>query len=152
MDIKCVSCDRRLDVNVPQSFEQGHGACAIELHHVHCPDCGAELFTVQDFGVLNGIGHTKKKNKPRAAAHITGVNMKCHLVTLKGKCERYAGTGADAKVFRQAIMDEFGITNKKAVIIEPAEIPTQKDDLLEFMNDLLTRIDGQTAAKVLHAE
>jgi hypothetical protein len=70
--------------------------------------------------------------------------MKCHLIHLKGKCERYAGTGADARTFRNAIMEEFNVPKKK-VLIQPTEIPTQKDALIEFINNLLARIDKEVA-------
>ena len=70
--------------------------------------------------------------------------MHCHKVTLKGKCERYAGTGLDAKWFRDTFIETFGCT-KKEVTIEQVEIPTAKDDLIEFVNDLLTRIDEETS-------
>ena len=69
--------------------------------------------------------------------------MNCHKVTLPGKCERYANTGSEAKVFRQIFMDTFDCT-KKEVLIEPAEIPTAKADLVEFVNNLLMRIDEET--------
>ena len=73
--------------------------------------------------------------------------MHCHKITLKGKIERYAATGADARTFRNAIMEEFHVS-KKSVLIQPAEIPTAKNELLEFVNNLLVRID----ATVPHVE
>jgi hypothetical protein len=77
-------------------------------------------------------------------APTEGAVMHCHKVTLKGKCERYAGTGLDAKWFRDTFIETFGCT-KKEVTIEQVEIPTAKDDLIEFVNDLLTRIDEETS-------
>lgn len=70
--------------------------------------------------------------------------MRCHKVTLKGKCERYAPTGADAKAFRDLFVETFKCA-KKEVVIEQVEIPTAKDDLIEFVNNLLTRIDEETS-------
>ena len=69
--------------------------------------------------------------------------MRVHKVSLPGKCERYAGTGEDAKYFRDLFMETFSV-GKKAITIEQTEIPTAKDDLLEFVNNLLTRIDEET--------
>jgi hypothetical protein len=80
------------------------------------------------------------------SAPTEGATMRCHKVTLKGKCERYAGTGEDAKWFRDTFIETFKCT-KKDVVIEQVEIPTAKDDLLEFVNNLLTRIDEETAGE-----
>ena len=78
------------------------------------------------------------------SATTEGATMHCHKITLPGKCERYAGPGQDAKWFRDTFIETFKCA-KKDVKIEPVEIPTMKDELIEFVNNLLTRIDEETA-------
>ena len=66
--------------------------------------------------------------------------MNAHVIILPGKCERYATSTAEARQYRELMMQEFGV-KKKEITIQPINIPTQKVDLLEFINNLLTRIE-----------
>lgn len=53
---------------------------------------------------------------------------------------RYGGTNALAKDARDELMAAHGL-RKKDVTIEPADIPTAKDGLLAFVNNLLALQD-----------
>lgn len=53
-----------------------------------------------------------------------------HVVT------KFAGTQADARTARQAIVDEHGV-KKKDVALDEIEIPTDKAGLLGFVNNLV---------------
>ena len=70
--------------------------------------------------------------------------MQCNVVTLPGKCKRYVASTAEGRVMRELFIQEFNC-KKKDVTIEPAVIPTQKADLLLFVNEMLTRIDAEAA-------
>lgn len=71
--------------------------------------------------------------------------MRCYIVKAIGKDgrskgHRFAGTSADARETREILMATFGL-KKKDVSIDPAEIPTAKADLLEFVNQMLVKQD-----------
>ena len=113
------------------------------------PDCCIEAAAWQWFHSVHTPVTIEGKNLDavltQASEHADtqGAVMRVHKVSLPGKCERYAGTGEDAKYFRDLFMETFSV-GKKAITIEQTEIPTAKDDLLEFVNNLLTRIDEET--------
>lgn len=65
--------------------------------------------------------------------------MRCYLVTGPGM-ERYAGTRADTTTTRNSIVEERGC-KKNHVTISEAEIPTAKAELLEFVNNLVSKLD-----------
>lgn len=65
--------------------------------------------------------------------------MRCYLVTGPGM-ERYAGTRADATAVRNSIVEERGC-KKNHVTISETEIPTAKAELLEFVNNLVSKLD-----------
>lgn len=67
--------------------------------------------------------------------------MRCYLVTTTG-AKRYAGTNADAKQTRDAMVIELGV-KKKDVEISNAEIPTGKAELLAFVNGLCQELDSK---------
>ena len=60
---------------------------------------------------------------------------------LKGKCRRVAASQADGRLMRDAIMAEFNVP-KKAVALQPLDVPTKKEDLIGFLNELLATIDA----------
>lgn len=71
--------------------------------------------------------------------------MRCYTVKALGKDGRpkgvrYAGTNADAKEVRESLMATFGL-KKKDVVIDTAEIPVAKAELLAFVNNLLVKQD-----------
>jgi hypothetical protein len=49
---------------------------------------------------------------------------------------RYAGTNAEARQTRDAMVNDYGV-KKKEVTIEDVDIPTSKAELLDFINGLL---------------
>lgn len=65
--------------------------------------------------------------------------MRAYKVSAEGMF-RYAGTQADARAARDEIVEALGC-KKKDVEIEEAEIPTGKEGLLEFVNDLAELAD-----------
>lgn len=72
--------------------------------------------------------------------------MRCYIVKAIGldgrtKGYRYAGTSADSRTTRERLMATFGL-KKKDVSIDPAEIPTAKAELLDFINRLLVNQDA----------
>ena len=62
-------------------------------------------------------------------------------IELKGKCKRYAASQAEARTLREAFITEFGC-KKKDVIVEPCDVPTRKQELLEFLNIAYAQIDA----------
>lgn len=70
--------------------------------------------------------------------------MRCHKIeaTRNGTvvAVRYAGTTALARAVRDGLVESLGI-QKKHIMIEPAEIPTPKDQLLDFVNELSMKLD-----------
>lgn len=73
--------------------------------------------------------------------------MRCYTVKATGKDGRtkglrYAGTAAESKELRDVLMATFGL-KKQAVVIDTAEIPTAKADLLGFINRLLVKQDDE---------
>lgn len=70
--------------------------------------------------------------------------MRCHKIeaTQNGTvvATRYAGTTALARAIRDELVVSRGI-QKKHITVEPAEIPTTKDPLLEFVNELSAKLD-----------
>lgn len=67
--------------------------------------------------------------------------MNLTKVTLPGRCSRYCGSMAEGREYRLAFIQEFGVP-KKQVLVEPAVVPTQKLDLIAFLNDMLATIDA----------
>jgi hypothetical protein len=61
--------------------------------------------------------------------------MNCWKVELPGKCVRYTANEADAREFRNAIMEEYQAP-KKSISIDPAEVPTTKAELIDYLNVL----------------
>lgn len=53
---------------------------------------------------------------------------------------RYAGTNALARETRDQLVVQFGV-KKKDVVIEDEDIPTSKNELFEFINELLAEQD-----------
>ena len=70
--------------------------------------------------------------------------MNAWVVELPGKCRRFVNSQADAREMRQLFMDEYKV-QKKAVSIDPAEIPTHKEDLLNYINEAWATIDAAGA-------
>ena len=68
--------------------------------------------------------------------------MNCHLVRLPGKCERFAGSMAEARQYRDLMIKTFDC-KKKEVLITPEDISTNKLDLLDRLNKMLTRIEAE---------
>lgn len=56
------------------------------------------------------------------------------------KVFRFAGTNADARQARDAMVNDYGV-KKKEVEIEETEIPTAKAELIEFINGLVNPAD-----------
>lgn len=75
-----------------------------------------------------------------------GVTMQCQLVSLDGVCDRLVPSVADGRVMRDLMMEEYGVA-KKAVTITPEEVPTNKVDLLDYINRVLARVDGTPRPK-----
>jgi hypothetical protein len=70
-----------------------------------------------------------------------GAIMNCWLVSLPGRCRRFVASQADAREMRELFMQEYSV-KKKEVVVEPADIPTKKDDLLAYMNEAYATIDA----------
>ena len=73
--------------------------------------------------------------------------MRCYVVTAKDDdgetvATRYAGTSASAREARDTLVSTF-LLKKKDVSIEQTEVPVQKDQLLEFINEFLGAQDQQ---------
>lgn len=70
--------------------------------------------------------------------------MRCYQVTAKRGdtvvATRIAGTNALAKTTRDELMETFDL-RKKDVEIEGADVPTQKDALIEFINGIYAASD-----------
>ena len=66
-------------------------------------------------------------------------------IELKGKCKRFAASQADARVMRDAIVEEFDC-KKAAVVVEPCDVPTKKPELIQFLNEAYAAIDAQGAS------
>lgn len=71
--------------------------------------------------------------------------MRAYEVKTAGGATRYAGTNADAKEKRDALMAKFGL-KKKDVVTTDIDIPTAKPDLLSFINELAAKTDPQAPA------
>lgn len=69
--------------------------------------------------------------------------MNLTKVTLPGRCSRYCGSMAEGREYRLAFMEEFQVP-KKAVLVEPATVPTNKLDLIAFLNQFLVEIDAHS--------
>jgi hypothetical protein len=67
--------------------------------------------------------------------------MRCYLIKAPG-CIRLGATGGEARAFRQAIVDERGVSKKK-IALDPINLPTKKNLLLPFINALLEKFDDQ---------
>lgn len=73
--------------------------------------------------------------------------MRCYTVKAIGKDGRtkglrYAGTAAEGKETRDVLMATFGL-KKQAVVIDSAEVPTAKAELLGFINKFLAKQDEE---------
>lgn len=66
--------------------------------------------------------------------------MRAYEVKGNNGAVRYGGTGADAKDKRDSLMDKYGLRKKDVVTIE-IDIPTAKNDLLDFINGLVAKSD-----------
>jgi hypothetical protein len=72
--------------------------------------------------------------------------MRCYLVKLRrpngAERFRYAATNAGAKEVKEQFCDLFDLGSRtKEITITPAEIPTAKADLLEFVNKFAVKLD-----------
>lgn len=65
--------------------------------------------------------------------------MRCYIITAKSGedtiATRIAGTNALARETRDQLMEKFGL-RKKDIAIDGADVPTQKDALIEHINGL----------------
>ena len=125
------------------SNEHGNGKTPVA---VKTYEFGCGVVNVYDFGNLDGVGHRKRsKPQPRrteSAPPTEGESkMNLWIVRLPGKCQRYAASQADAKVFRDAFIEEYGV-KKKEVVVEPCDVPTRKQELLEYLNLMQATIDA----------
>ena len=86
--------------------------------------------------------------------------MRCYKVTVIGpetdiitglRATRYSATNAMAREMREALMEEFGV-RKKDVEIEQMEVPTVKEDLLDFLNTMLSLLDRKEVGSVTGTE
>ena len=72
--------------------------------------------------------------------------MRCHRVTAvqvdsrHPLSVRYAASESDARHIRNGMMEEFGLP-KKVIFVEPCEIATNKEDLLNFLNVAMAVFD-----------
>ena len=70
--------------------------------------------------------------------------MKAYAVTQGGKL-RYAATQSSAKETKYALNETAGLPRTAysgdAAQIEEVEIPTQKDSLLAFLNEIVKKLD-----------
>lgn len=65
--------------------------------------------------------------------------MRCYKVFTEGM-KRFAGTQAEAREWRDEIVEALGC-KKKDVEIEELDVPTGKEGLLEFINELAEEAD-----------
>ena len=72
--------------------------------------------------------------------------MQMHKVTVKPPPSfgivacRFAASMAEARVRRTELMEQFNLP-KKFVHVEPIDVPTQKAELISFINGLLKTYD-----------
>jgi hypothetical protein len=123
--------------------ETGNGKMAVVLHHLVCPECKGEI-TIGDFGVLDGIG--KMKNKRQSTVRISAppsqeTTMNLWICKLPGKCTRFVASQAAGREMRDLFMQEYSV-KKKDVALEPIQVPTHKDELLQFLNEAYAQIDA----------
>ena len=69
--------------------------------------------------------------------------MRCYLVTGPG-AKRYAGTQADARATCEDLVAQLGC-KREDVKIEQTDVPTTKEELLEFINGLCADLDKKAA-------
>ena len=124
----CPSCDARI---LPGLYKQLYDT--IETN----PRCGSCPSPLADYVFV-------PNNHAPTSASTEGVPVNCQLVSLDGKCDRYVASVAEGRVMRELMMEEFKVP-KKAVTITPETIPTNKEDLIAFVNELLVRIDAHGA-------
>lgn len=67
--------------------------------------------------------------------------MRCYKVHGNGYT-RFAGSQGDARAVRQSLADDSG-KSKSSFSIDQVEIPTAKEGLLSFVNDLSEKLDPQ---------
>ena len=56
---------------------------------------------------------------------------------------RYAKSVAHARELREELMEKLNCRKKDISIDEEVEIPTKKDELIDFLNELLEGYDGE---------
>ena len=106
-------------------------------------DSAGNSYNTYDFGNLDGLGHKKHVSSRCKTAPTTQGESTMNLwqISLPGKCKRFAASQAEARELRQLFMDEFKVT-KKNVTVEPCEVPTRKQELIEFLNVAYAQIDA----------
>lgn len=67
--------------------------------------------------------------------------MRCYVVKGPG-CKRYAATQAGIKAERDKVMSITGC-NKKEITSREVDVPTNKAELLSFINDLCKEADAK---------
>lgn len=67
--------------------------------------------------------------------------MRCYKIHGNGYI-RFAGSQGDARAIRRSLADDSG-KSKGSFSIDQVEIPTAKEGLLSFVNDLSEKLDPQ---------
>ena len=70
-----------------------------------------------------------------------GEVMNLWICKLPGKCTRFVASQADGREMRELFMQEYSV-KKKDVALEPVQVPTHKDELLQFLNEAYAEIDA----------
>jgi len=69
--------------------------------------------------------------------------MRCQSISttkqLGGNLLKVAASEAEARIARQALLDNNGDLKKRDLLIEPLDIPTTKPELIAFVNGLLEK-------------
>jgi hypothetical protein len=130
----CPACDARI---LPGLYKQLYDT--IETN----PRCGSCPAPLSDYVFVH------RNKTPRVlpvSTSLEGASMQCQLVSLDGVCDRLVPSVADGRTMRDLMMEEYGVP-KKAITITPEEVPTNKVDLLDYINKVLARVDGTPRPK-----
>lgn len=70
--------------------------------------------------------------------------MRCYVIATKDKSTfRYAGTNADARETKKELAVKLGLPERtKEILIEDAEVPLKKEDLLDFINGFAKKLSA----------